>query len=109
MSSTYFDSQDMTMIDRLLSEVSPRGVARNTAIVTAQARLLVTAFEAGIDSEEALRQLLCDHIGLNEMLVFSRGRWEKEALASIHREEHMHPSPEEEFNCKQPEQIDDDP
>lgn len=98
MSSTYLTSNDMTMMERLLAEVREAAPERSFDIESAQARLLVRAFEGGMASESDLRNLLAEHDTLQRMFARSHGRWRSGADAPARRQEHMLPSPEEEFN-----------
>ncbi|MDW6026512.1 hypothetical protein SAZ10_32605 [Mesorhizobium sp. BAC0120] len=98
MSSTYLTSDNMTTIERLLAEVRETGPERSLEIETAQARLLVHAFEGGMAIESDLRSLLAEHVKLRRVIDRSHQRWTSEANAPSHRQEHMLPSPEEEFN-----------
>ena len=98
MSSTYLTSNDITMIERLLAEVRVAGTHHCADIETAQARLLIYAFEDGMSEESDLRRLLSGHVSLHNGLARSRQRWVREAGAPSHRQEHLLPSPEEEFN-----------
>lgn len=99
MSSVYFTSEKMAIIDRLLVEVSPDCVDRNSAAVTIQAKILVAAFEDGVSSEKDLRRILAAHVQMTAALATSQRRWDSEVISSPHRQEHMLPSPEAEFNC----------
>lgn len=97
MSSNFLTSDDMTMIERLLAEVREAAPGPGFDIETAQARLLVHAFEEGMVGESDLRNLLAEHVERHGILTRSHQRWTTEDDAPLHRQEHMLPSPEE-FN-----------
>ncbi|MCT7375538.1 hypothetical protein [Chelativorans salis] len=99
MSSTHLTSDDLMMIECLLAEVRAAGPEGRFDIETAQARLLIYAFADGISVEADLRSLLAKHTALNSSLDCSSRRWRAEGVAPNHRQEHMLPSPEEEFNA----------
>ncbi|WP_299938291.1 hypothetical protein [uncultured Nitratireductor sp.] len=99
MSSNHLTSDNLTMIERLLSEFRVIERDRDLDIEIAQARLLIYAFADGNSIEADLRSLLAKHISLNNSLDRSSRRWRAEAEAPSHRQEHMLPSPEEEFNA----------
>lgn len=98
MSSNFLTSDDMTMIERLLAEVREAGPEPSFDIETAQARLLVHAFEEGTAGEADLRNLLAEHVKRHGILARSHQRRTTEDDAPLHRQEHMLPSLEEEFN-----------
>jgi hypothetical protein len=96
MSSSYLSFADMTMLQRLLVEV--REPERQFSAETAQVRALVHALEGGMTLEADLRILLAEQVDLQRRLDLSERRWASEGDAAPHRQEHMLPSPEEEFN-----------
>jgi len=97
MSSTKLTSDDATLIERLIAEVRMGGHEHSCDIETNQARLLFHAMEEGISVESDLRSLLARYVALNKTLNSSRRRGAK-AGPPCHRQEHMLPSPEEEFD-----------
>lgn len=98
MSSTYLTSNDMSKIASLLNDEGVRDPARNAIMETAQARLLIHAFEGGMTCEVELRELLAEQVRFHGIIVASRQKWNDDTTAPLHRQEHQLPSPEEEFN-----------
>jgi len=78
MSSTYLTSDNMNLIERLLSEVRGPGSIRNFDRETAEARLLIGRVEGGTTSEDELRGALSHHVGLHKILDSALARWDSE-------------------------------
>ena len=96
MSSALFTPETMRMIERLLSEVRCRpepNAGREASLV----RVLHDAVERGVTLETDLRRLLAEHVkaGFVDARIASLGKFD----VPYHRQEHMLPSPEEEFNA----------
>lgn len=98
ISSTYLTSDDMKMIERLLAEVRETRPERSFDAETARAHLLIHALGEGTQVESELRHLLAEHVKLHRVIDRSRQPWASETEAPSHGQEHMLPSPEEEFN-----------
>jgi hypothetical protein len=81
MSSTYLTSDNMNMIERLLSEVRGSGSIRNFDRETAEARLLIGRVEGGTTSEDELRGALARHVGLHKIMDGALSRWDAEGGA----------------------------
>lgn len=78
MSSTYLTSDNMNLIERLLSEVRGSGPIRNFDRETAEARLLVGRVEGGTTSEDELRGALAHHVELHKIMDSALARWDGE-------------------------------
>lgn len=81
MSSTHLTSDNMNLIERLLSEVRETGPIRNFDRETAAARLLIQRLEQGTTNEDELRSALAHHVDLHEMLGGALERWDGEGGA----------------------------
>jgi hypothetical protein len=81
MSSTYLTSDNMNLIERLLSEVRGAGLIRNLDRETAAARLLIQRFEQGMTEESELRISLSHHVGLHKIMDSALERWDGEGGA----------------------------
>jgi hypothetical protein len=81
MSSTYLTSDNMNLIERLLSEVRGAGPIRNFDRETAAARLLIQRFEQGMTKESELRCALSHHMGLHKIMDSALERWDGEGGA----------------------------
>lgn len=95
MSSALLTPDNIRMINRLLAEVGcpKRGAGREAS----RARLLHDAIEGGVILETDLRRLLAEHVkvaGIADARISSPSKHD----VPYHRQEHMLPSPEEEFN-----------
>jgi hypothetical protein len=81
MSSTYLTSDNMNLIERLLSEVRGAGLIRNLDRETAAARLLIQRVEQGMTKESELRGALSHHVGLHKIMDSALERWDGEGGA----------------------------
>jgi hypothetical protein len=81
MSSTYLTSDDMNLIERLLSEVRGAGPTRNFDRETAEARFLIKRVEQGATSEDELRGALSYHVDLHKIMDSALSRWAGEGGA----------------------------
>jgi hypothetical protein len=75
MSSTYLTSDDMNLIERLLSEVRGAGPTPNFDRETAEARFLIKRVEQGTTNEDELRAALSHHVGLHKITDSALPRW----------------------------------
>jgi len=81
VSSAYLTSDDMKMIERLLAEARKGRPYASSDVETAQARLLIHAFESHMPTEAELRDLLAEHVQSRMILAQSYQRWENEGGA----------------------------
>lgn len=97
MSSALFTPENMRMIERLLAEVGfrPESDAGRKASRT---RVLHDAVEGGVTLETDLRRVLAEHVKAAR-LADARSSSPNPLDVPLHRQEHMLPSPEEEFNA----------
>jgi hypothetical protein len=84
MSSTYLTSDNMNLIERLLSEVREPGPASNIDREIAEARLLVGRVEQGTTNEVELRDALSRHVVRHKIMDSAIARWDGEGGAMDH-------------------------
>jgi hypothetical protein len=84
MSSTYLTSDNMNLIERLLSEVRGSAPMRNLDRETAEARLLVGRVEQGTTNEIELRDALSRHVVRHKVMDSALARWDGEGGAMCH-------------------------
>lgn len=99
MSSAFPTPKHMNMIERLLAEVEGIRPERGAGQETIRARLLVSAIEGGMSLESDLRRLLAEHVRPVGWTDGSHALSHDKADVPYHRQEHMLPSPEEEYNA----------
>jgi hypothetical protein len=96
MSSALFTPENMRLIERLLAEV-PCRFGPSAGREASSARVLHDAVERRATLETDLRRLVAEHVKawLADARISSPGKLD----VPYHRQEHMLPSPEEEFNA----------
>lgn len=96
MSSALFTPENMRMIERLLAETG-YGPQRDAGREASRARVLHDAVERGVTLETELRRLLAEQVKAAGGADARRSPSKLDV--AYHRQEHMLPSPEEEFDA----------
>lgn len=81
MSSTYFTSENMNMIEGLLAEVREPGPERNFDRETAAAHFLIQHFTPKSIAIDDMRKKLAAHLGTLDALAIAYSRWDDEGGA----------------------------
>lgn len=95
MSSTPLTSDELSLIERMLAKVRVGSPQPCSQFETAEVRLLIRALEDGIYRPSELRDPLCEQAASR---ADASSKHSSDDDGPLHRQEHMLPSPEEEFD-----------